>query len=260
MSFLDDIINVGSGVWDLITGPGVGPGIARATALGFLLKEVTDSIQKDNQKPAAAESNKPDYGVREQVDPDTDNSIPVVYGTAFLGGYVTDAVLTNGNQTMWYCLTICEKTGTLLSTGQDSVISIEGVYWNQNRIIFQSDGITAASFVDEEGNSSDSINGLIRFYFFNNGSSSPVVPTGYSNNVLNGAQGIFPNWTANHTMSGLVFCLVRVDYNKEKEVTGLGNIEFKIKNSMTQPGDCLYDYMTNSIYGAGIVAEEIYAS
>lgn len=258
MSFIDQILDVGSSLWKAFTGPGTGAAIARATTLGYLLKEVTDSINSDNQKPRAAEENKPDYGVREQVDPDTDHSIPVVYGTAFLGGIVTDARLVNDNQTMWYCITICEKTGDLID-GTASVISFEEIYWNQNKLVFNSDGITAASFVDADGNSSSSVSGKIRIYCFSGGSSSPVVPFGYTNGSLQAAYALFPNWTVAHTMNDLVFALVRVDYDKANEVTGLGNLEFKIKNTMTEPGDVLNDYMTNTRYGAGIVPEEIYS-
>lgn len=258
MSFIDDILDVGSSVWNAFTGPGTGAAIARATALGYLLKEVTESINKDNQKTDTAASATPDYGVREQVDPDTDNSIPVVYGQAFISGKVTDAVLTNSNQTMWYCLTICEKTGNLnLGQGDPSVITFEKIYWNETEIAFQSDGITAASLTDEDGNTSSDINGLVKIYCFNGGSLSPVVPRGYSNGSLQAAYALFPNWTAYHTMNDLVFALVRVDYNKAKNITGLGNIEFKLKNTLKEPGDVVYDYMTNTRYGAGIVPEEI---
>lgn len=261
MSFLDDILDVGKGVWDMLTGPGVGAGIARATALSYLLKEVTDSTKKENTVPEQARpeaATTPDYGVREQVDPNTEHSIPVVYGTAFLGGVVTDAVLTNSNQTMWYCLAICEKTGNLID-GTPSALTFENIYWNQNKVIFQSDGVTVSSFQDEDGIISTKPNGLIKIYCFNNGSTGPIVPTGYANGSLQNAYNIFPNWTVNHTMENLVFALIRVDYNKEKEVTGLGNIEFKMKNSMSQPGDVINDYLTNTRYGAGIAVEEIYS-
>lgn len=258
MSFLDDIIDVGKGIWDLATGSGVVGGIVKSAGLGFLLNQVTNSINKDNEKPETANNNRPDPGVREQVDPDTNHSVPVVYGQAYLGGIVTDAVLTNDNKTMWYCITICEKTGTKLSDKQPSQISVDAVYWNQNKINFQSDGITAASFTDESGNTSDSVSGLIRVYPFTGGSNSPSKITGQALGNTQPAYNIFPNWTSNHTMNDLVFVLIRVDYSQEKKVTGLGNMEFKIKNTMTQPGDCLHDYMTNERYGAGIKAEEIY--
>ena len=255
-SFLDDILDVGGKLWQGFTGPGTGAAIARATALALLLRQVTDSVNKDNQKPDTATSQRPDPGVREQVNPDPEHAIPIVYGQAFLGGIVTDAVLTNNNQTMWYCITICEQTGPLIS-GSPSQISVEEIYWNENRILLRPDGITAASYIDEDGVTVTDIDGLVRFYFYSGGSTSPVNHSRYNAGNLQPAYDLFPNWTTNHTMNDLVFCLVRVDYNKEKSITGLDNLEFKIKNTMTLPGDVLYDYMTNARYGACIPPEEI---
>lgn len=259
MSFLDSITDVGSSVWSGLTGPGVASGIARAGILAVLLREVTNSINDENEQTDQAQSQRADYGVREQVDPNTESSIPVVYGQAFLGGNITDARLTNNNQTMWYCITLCERTGVKLSDDQQSNIEFQEVYWNRNRIIFQNDGITAAAFIDEDGVTSDSINGLIRFYPFSGNSTLPVNIKGQASGNTTAAYGLFPNWTANHMMNELAFCLVRVDYSAEKSVTGLGTMEFKLNNSMTLTGDCLYDYMTNTRYGAGIVEEEIRA-
>ena len=59
-------------------------------------------------------------------------------------------------------------------------------------------------------------------------------------------------------MNNLVFALFKVTYNKEQRVTSLGDIQFKLSNTLTQPGDVLYDYMTNTRYGAGIAARDIY--
>jgi len=257
MSFLDDIIQVGSDIFGAVSNSGVLGGVVKSVGLGYLLKEVTSSVNKDNQKPETATFNTPDTGVRLQVDPDTQHSVPVVYGQAYLGGIVTDAVLTDNNQTMWYCLTICEKTGNLIN-GTPSVISIDRIYWDQNEIKFQSNGHTVEKYIDSSGTASDNPNGLIDIYLFNNGSTSQCYPTGYSGSV-NTAYQLFPNWTTNHTMDQLVFALVKVQYNKEKSITGLGNIEFKITNTMTEAGDCINDYLTNTRYGASISPEEINA-
>lgn len=257
MSFLDSILDVGGSAWQGLTGPGVAGGIARAGILALMLREVTASINKDNEKTDAAKRDRADYGSREQVDPNTESSIPVVYGQAFLSGNITDAQLTNDNQTMWYCITLCERTGVKLSDNQQSVIEFQEIFWNRNRIVFQPDGVTAAAFVDEDGVRSDSINGLIRFYPFSGNSTSPVKFKGQAQGNTSPAYNLFPNWTSNHMMNELAFCLVRVDYSAEKQVTGLGTMEFKLNNSMTLTGDCLYDYMTNTRYGAGITAEEI---
>lgn len=258
MSFIDDIVDVGSSVWDFATGSSMGAGMARAAALGLMLKEVQSSINKDNEATNGSTASTKDYGVREQVDPNTDFTVPVVYGQAFLSGSITDAVLSDDNTTMWYCITICEKTGNLMSNSQPSVISFSNVYWNQSKVNFRSDGITATSLSDDDGNSSSDIDGLVQFYFFNGGSASPCKLSGFGSGNTSPAYSIFPNWTANHTMNDLVFCLVKVTYSKEKNITGLGNLEFKINNTMKMPGDVLYDFMTNTRYGGGITPEEIY--
>ena len=58
-------------------------------------------------------------------------------------------------------------------------------------------------------------------------------------------------------MNNLAFVLVSIVYNAEKNLTGLGNMQFKVTNTMKQPGDVLFDYMTNARYGAGIPEAEI---
>lgn len=260
MSFLDDLLDVGGSILNVVTGNNViGAGI-RAAGLGFLMNQMNDTVTKDNTVPAPAQEQNattPDYGVREQVDPDTDASIPVVYGQAFVGGIVSDAYMTEDNMTMWYCLTICEKTGNLIN-GQPSTISFERIYWNQMEVIFNADGYTVSNFVDEEGIVDNNPAGKIKIYCFNNGSLSPASVRGHTNPAMN-AFALMPNWTSLHTMDNLVFALIRVDYNKEAGITGLGNIEFKIKNSMSQAGDVINDYLTNTRYGAGIAPEEINA-
>lgn len=261
MSFIDEVLAVGSTLFSRVAKSDMGKNIAKTIALGVILNQTQKSINKQNSKPDTANTTQPDRFVREQLSPDTKHAIPVVYGTAFVKGVITDAWLTADKTTMWYCVTICEKTGnTNLGAGAASVLSFEEIYLNESLITFQSDGITVASITDANGNTSTDPAGLIKIYCFNNGSTSPVVPTGYVNGGLSSAYSLMPNWTVNHTMSGLVFALVKVEYSKEKNVTSLGEIEFKIKNTMTQPGDCLYDYMTNTRYGAGIPSAEIYLS
>lgn len=259
MSFLDDIVSVGSKIFDSVSGSNIASGIAKTAALGFILNQVTKSVNKDNSKPETAKTSQPDRYVREQLSPDTNHAIPVVYGSAFIKGIITDAVLTDDNKTMWYCITICEKTGTLLSTGADSQITFTKLYLNQGEITFQADGITVQSITDADGVVDNQMNGLIKIYCFNNGSSGPVVPLGYTNGSLGYASSVMPGWTPYHSMDGLVFALVRVEYNKEKNITSLGEIDFKLTNSMTLPGDCVNDYMRNTRYGAGIPDAEIYS-
>ena len=58
-------------------------------------------------------------------------------------------------------------------------------------------------------------------------------------------------------MTGLMFAIVQVTYNRDKGVTGLPNCVFQITNNTTLVGDVLYDYMSNSRYGANIAVADI---
>ena len=248
MGFFDALLSFGATAIGWLAGGSIGAQVARTVVTSVALNQVSKAINKPQQPEAQKVQ---DNGVRLQSNPDPNTKIPVVYGRACLGGTVTDAQMTNSNQTMWYCLTICEVTGNLnLGQGAASSITFRDVYRDNQKLIFNSDGITVAKSVDADGVENTDVAGLIKVYTFRNGSSSGPSPAA--------AATLMPAWTANHTMTNLCFALIRIDYNREKNVTGLGDIKFVIENSMTKPGDCLYDYMTNTRYGAGISAEEIY--
>jgi hypothetical protein len=260
MSWLDDIIDFGSSAIDWLGSSGIGSSLARTALTGFALNKITSSINKDNE---AAQNTTPqiDPGVRLQVDPDTEYRIPLVYGEATLGGAVTDAVLTNGNATMWYCITICEKTGKVnLGAGADSTFAFNDIYWDDSRLIFQSDGITVAGFIDKSGYVCQDYNGKIKIYCFDGNSNTQRAMSNYPLASTVNAYAIMPNWNNFYTMTNLVFAIVRVDYDATAGVKGLGKVKFKLTNSMSQPGDVMYDYMTNTRYGAGIDPTEIYSS
>lgn len=268
MSFLDDIIDGASGVFDWLTGDSTSAGLVRTAGLAFLLSQLADSMNKKNDT-GSTKTKDPVKSIqysREQVDPSVDNKIPIVYGQAYVAPVVVDAVLSDDKMTMWYCLAICEKTGGLNSTWDegtqlmtDSVITIKNIYWNGNELLLQSgDGITAEKLVDANGNESSDINGLVQIHLYNNGSGSPTPLSGHGQYMANPAYDIFPNWTSFHTMDEIVFAIVKVTYSPTKNITGLGDMKFKVSNTMNDPGDCLYDYMTNTRYGAGISSQEIY--
>lgn len=262
MSWFDDLVDLGSTALTWFSGNSTGAQLARTALTGYALNQVTKSINKEQKSDAQTAQDK---GVRLQVDPDPNAKIPVVYGKAVLGGIVTDALLTNGNQSMYYCLTLCEQTGRLsLGSGAVSDILFKDIYWNNQRLIFQSTGANAGYVVESAVDSAGAVNtdvaGLIQIFCYSGGSDYPVLPSGYTNGTTYLAPNIMPNWTANHLMTDLVFAIVRIDYNREKNVTGLGDMKFVLENNMSLPGDCLYDYMTNTKYGAGIAATEIYVS
>ena len=258
MSFLDDIVGGAKDLFGGIFGGGSGMvgSLISAAVTGFALNKVSQSVNKENESPPPTVEI--DTGVRLQVDPSADQKIPVLYGTAVFGGIITEAVLSTDAKTMYYVLTLSERTGTKISDDQASEYQFKNIYWDDNRIVFNSDGITAAYTIDRDGNIDYNIANQVRVYCYAGSSTTPVVPVGYTNGSLPAAYSVVPNWTANHTMSDLVFAVVRIDYNRDRGITGMPNMMFNIENSMTLPGDCLYDYMTNTRYGAGVPTQEIF--
>jgi hypothetical protein len=253
MSFLDDLGSLAKGVAGWFSSGGIGPALAKTAITGYALKKVTDSINRDNAKSAGAK----DQGQRIQLEPSTENRIPVVYGSAFVNGIITDVYLSPDNKTLYYVLALSEKTGNVnLGTGAGSSFTFKKCYWNDLLLTFQSDGVTVASATDRPGNVNTKINGLISVYFYNGNRISGLKPEGFSGSIPS-ANAVMPGWTSSHNMSDLIFAVIRLEYNKEAGINNLGSFRFHIENTMSEPGDCIFDMMTNPRYGAGIKPEEI---
>jgi hypothetical protein len=209
-----------------------------------------------------------DAGVRLQLSPDTTNPIPLLFGSAYFGGRVTDAQLVDQNKTMWFCLTLCEVPNitTRLSDSATIKTNIDSVYLDNQLVTFKSDGITVDYVTNQdEGTVNTSPRDLIQIYLYEKGSFAPTLPS----NFLSGgspispavlpadARILFPDWTNDHRMVNVTFALVKIIYNRDKGITALPNLQFQVSNNLFKPGDALYSYMTNTISGAGISSSNI---
>jgi len=261
MGWFDDI----GGIFKTITtGGGALGSIARTVAMGYILKKVTASTNKDASKSASSANSGPgapgiDNGVRLQVEPDPNQKIPILYGSAYFGGIVTDAVMSNNNQRMHYVVTLAEKTGTLYSNSSATSYGIGSIYWDDQTVTFQADGVTVDYTTDRSGNRDPSLNDLVKIYCYagGSGSANQRFPTGTSGTAVN-AYSVVSGWTSAHAMTNLIFAVIEVNYNAEKNIKGLTkNLKFQITSSMNKPGDVLYDYITNGLYGANIANTEI---
>ena len=262
MSFLDDVFEIGKQAVGWLTSGSTGANLAKTVITGFALNQVNKSVNKENALPAPAAANNAaqavDRGARLQVNPDPEHSIPVVYGTATLGGIITHVELTNNNSVLYAVTTLCERTGIKLSDSTASVFTIPEIRINDQKVVFNAGGQVVNYTMDREGNVDNSLKGLveIRCYI---GSSQVIIPDGYSGGNTQPAYDFIPAWSATDTMNDLVFVAMKITYSREKNITSIPTVTAKISNSMTMPGDCIYDYMTNTRYGAGIPASEIYS-
>lgn len=246
MSFLNGLKNIGKSVGTFLQGNSLGATLAKTAASALVLRAVSSSIKKDNQQ-----TERPDPGVRLQLSPSVDNRIPIVYGKAVLGGNIIDAHMSADRGTMWFVLALSERTGVKVN-GEQSIIRFRRIFLDGLELKLKSDGITANNLVDADGNVDTSVDGLIKVHCYSGNSSSPVVPTGYSNSSLPAAFTVIPQWNSSKEMNDLVFAVVQITYNREKSVTGLGDFKFELENTIALPGDVLYDYMTSVRYGAAI--------
>jgi len=53
------------------------------------------------------------------------------------------------------------------------------------------------------------------------------------------------------------FAIIHLTYNAEAGVTGLQQTKFNVINSRSNTGDCLYDYLTNTVYGCSIPVDQV---
>lgn len=258
MGWLDSVV---SGIGSLFNGKSTLGGIVSSVITGYALNKVQKSISKESKSSSSSASSTKtvvatDFGQLITIPSNQDNYVPVLYGTAYVPGIITEAVMSADRQTMTYVVTLSEITGVGL-TGIQSTFSFKEILWNGNKINFDTDGITALSTTNSNGDVDTNIAGLVKVYCYVGGTNASVSPVGYTAQTT-WANQIVPNWTVNHTMNELVFVVITVKYDKTKGVVGLPNLLVKLTNSMDQPGDCMFDYMTNTRYGCGINISDIY--
>ena len=203
-----------------------------------------------------------DPGVRIQLPPATQNKVPVVYGHAYQKGVVTDARISDSNKKMTYVLVLSEVTQTGAFTSGD-------IYWNDEILVFKtaagSEHIVEAG-LDQAGNGdlNSKLNDLIKIRIYSGGATAAdqIFPTQATGNTA-AAIGFIPpldppdSKDADYDMTDLVFAVVELTYSSDNGVTGLPQMTWELTNSLKNPGEVWYDYMTSERYGAAIPITQI---
>lgn len=199
----------------------------------------------------------PDPGTKIQVAPSTDNRIGVAYGRNFMSGPITDVAISNQNDTMHYCITLSEFV-------EGETYTVNQIFWGDRKLNFpggypNATSANVISYSDPNATTTeDWANKIrIRVYAGDTTSAKQIFPTSGAVN----ATTMMPHWntlgTSHYTMEGLVFAMIELDYDAENGLAGLGSMTFDLTNSMHNPGEVLFDYMTNTRYGAGLANADI---
>lgn len=257
MSFFSTILDIGKTAVNFLRGNSVGSTLARTALSAIALRQISKSVNKGNDAVGNIQPQRP--GTKIQLQPDQNNRIPILYGRAFVAGIISDAYLSSDRQTLTLVFTLCEKTGTKISDDLASVFTVHDIYVNDQRVVFKADGVTVDYTLDRDGNQDISQRDLItiRFYAGSTNSTDQIAPEGETISAIN-AWTLVEGGSSLYQMSDLVFAAMQITYNQDKGIKSVPTITVDMENSMTQPGDCLYDYATNTRYGAGITEAEIY--
>lgn len=217
---------------------------------------VTKAFSNQNSFDIGTSSQSENPGNRQQVPPATDNKLPVLYGSAYVGGTVTDLTISENNQEIYYVLSICEVTSTNPGQTPDT-ITFGDVYFGGKKVQFQENGYKVASLLDESTGIVDTtVNGKIEFYLYSNGSNSPANSTKTAIEVLQ-ASGLTYTWDSTKLMTNTAFAILHLSYSQSANIRGLEATKFQLTSSRNNTGDCFYDYLINTRYGCAISASQI---
>ena len=207
-----------------------------------------------------------DTGSRIQNPPATQNSLPVVYGSAYLGGTIIDVAPTTDNQTIYYVVAIASRSESATAATK---FDQREFYFGDKLMHFQYDATKATSFnetcdylTDGSGISKTDVYNNLFVYLYESDNNGNI--TGFNTNQLPsavmGASSGLPTslqWLSTRQMKNTIFAIVKVKFNQSAGTTGLAPLTFRMYHSPSSstavlPGDVLYDYMTNKKYGCAL--------
>lgn len=223
-------------------------------AVNFALSLIVTRIFAENPETQQ------DMGVRQQVPPSAVNAIPVVYGTAYMGGTFVDAVLTTDQKTMYYVLAISS-----ISPNGQFTFDTTDMYFGDRTIVFGTgaDSTKVIKLIDEAGNENTKISGNLYINLYTSTAGGTITSTNGANapsTVMGGSDiAVGQRWTGTRQMNGLGFAIVKLIYNRDADTTQLSPITFKVSHTLNstgvaKAGDVWYDYMTNAVYGGAVDA------
>ena len=228
-----------------------------AFAINMVASAVIARVFAPNEPSPTNGTATPNPGSRVTSPPASDNKLPVIYGTAYVGGAVVDMSITSNNQTIYYVVALSEVTNTETG-GTPDVFSFGNIYYAGKKVIFDGTDLTKVNALRDESTGLDdtAVNGKINFYLYRNGINSGTNTALTATQVMNQA-GLVYTWPASKLMSNCVFAIVRLQYSINANIRGLDSMRFQITNARYKPGDCFLDYFSSSRYGAALSSSNI---
>ncbi len=231
-------------------------GTFMAEVIGFAISMVASSVLSKIFAPSAPDQSnlnaqQPNPGNRQQLAPAGDNKLPVIYGSAYTGGIITDLSITEDNQDLYWVFALSEVTNTETG-GTPDTFTFGNVYWGGKLCIFDPTAqYKVTGLKDESTGEIQDVLGYMDIYLYRNGSNSPTNSSSSAIQIMNSPNLIY-TWDNTKLMSNTAFAIIHLKYNQDRNLTSLAQTRFQLTNSRTAPGDCFLDYFTSTRYGAAI--------
>lgn len=227
-----------------------------ATAVAFAVNMIASTIISKllaPDIPNGANQNQPNPGNRQQLPPSGDNKLPVVYGSAYVGGIVTDLSISSNNQDIYWVMALSEVTNTE-NGGTPDTITFGDVYWGGKKVIFSTTAgelYKVTGLQDESTGNIQDVTGYMDIWFYRNGSANPANSSSNAISIMS-SSGLVWTWPGSNLMSNCAFAIVHIKYSQSRNLVALNQTRFQITNSRKAPGDCFLDFLTSERYGAAI--------
>ena len=225
-----------------------------AFAINMVASSIISKVFAPNTPNQGTQQAQPNPGNPQQLPPAGNNLLPIVYGTAYVGGVITDMSISTDNQDIYWVMALCEVTNTETG-GTPDTITFGNVYWGGKKCIFGSAG-QVTGLLDESTGVTQDISGYMDIYLYKNGSSSPTNTSQSAISVMSASNLVY-KWDNTKLMSNCAFAIIHLKYNSSLNLTGLNQTRFQVTNSRSAPGDCFYDYFSSTRYGAALPLDQI---
>jgi hypothetical protein len=228
-------------------------GMAVAFAINMVASAIiARTFAPDAPSMSGLKNNTKDVGNNQTVPPAGNNKVPVVYGTAYVGGSLFDMSITSNNQIIYYAIALSEVTNTE-NGGTGDTFTFGDIYWGGKKVVFDvTDQTKVVGLLDTSTGLTDgTVNGRMNIYLYSKGSNSPANSAISAITVMSASNLVY-QWDASKLMTNCAFAIVKLQYSQTANIRGLDKVQFQITNSRTKPADCITDYLTSARYGAAI--------
>ena len=222
-------------------------------AINMVASMIISKIFAPDSPNSSGSNNQPNPGSNAQQAPAGDNKLPVIYGSYYTGGIVTDLTISVDNQNLYWVISLSEVTNSEDGNTPD-VFTFGKIYWGGKLVVFSTTVgqlYKVTGLKDESTGLVQDVTGYMDIYLYSNGSNNPA-NSAINAYVVMQASSLIYKWDTNKLMSNCAFAIVHIQYSQSRNLVGLSQTRFQINNPRNSAGDCLTDYLTSTRYGAAI--------